>query len=1051
MSRISIEGTPVSFSSAGGDGIPDNAASGHLLLIFEDDNGIETVIRGGPENDPPLLIQPIPPVIGVTLEFGDLAIENGLRIEESTDTRTPDDGPAVTPQSRGNRTIPLMGRSPEAVWNVFQQHAANIQNERFAYSPIPVLPSQGNSNAVVAELLYLAGIDVDPVLPNPIFGNAFSYVGKNDRLSFNYLINGTGENDIIRGRGGDQTFVGGGGDDRLEGGAGNDILRGSEGNDFLVGGTGINALIGGEGFDTAFYLFSYSRRNDFQYKISPGMDGEEFRVTSLYNGIVADDALTGIESLRFTDGVQVDPSEEVRRAEQSKILNGSQVIGFLGLEVPVSMADEDADYTVTLSSTTPDTEYNFALIIDISGSMGGQPIQDAKAAYISLIDSLIEQGVADRSRFVVIQFDGSATSSGPISAEEAKANINSIPTNLGGGTNFAPPINQAIQFFSGLPSGATNVAYFLSDGQGGGASGALQQYADVRAYGIGNASISDLNTIDSNEAVFLNSASDLAQEFASSGFDSKDDISAIEILVEDQIIETLSPDQFTNSPLGLTFKGAIGNLNISIDARNKISARAIFKDGRTPVKVDTNIDSGAISLNKPPKVGSDGDDTLVLDFVTKDIDAKAGNDRVIGNSSNNRISGGDGDDNLRGESGDDILDPGTGSNRIDGGTGIDIASYNIVRSNSGTISKTGDIVTVGDTEQDTLLNIEYIEFRDLWVDTSNLATSETIEIDGFTLATRKDNNLTGSSNVDKLDARGGNDTVNGSGGNDILRGGTGNDLVIGGTDNDTLYGDAGDDELYGDTQNLPSPTVLDNNYQTWLRQTGTLLGETSSDIYDFEAGDYNGDNILDLMAIRKNSTGTNSTEVHILDGATNYQTWHIRTGTRLEETSSDIYDFEAGDYNGDNILDLMAIRKNNTGTNSTEVHILDGATNYQTWHIRTGTRLEETSSDIYDFEAGDYNGDNILDLMAIRKNNTGTNSVEVHILDGATNYQTWHIRTGTILRETSSDIYDFEAGDYNGDNILDLMAIKKKAQSAFQGVRQARCSIDYPARLSLFF
>ena len=51
MSKISIEGNPVLFSSPDSEtGLPDDAISGHLLLIFEDDLGEERVISGFPES-----------------------------------------------------------------------------------------------------------------------------------------------------------------------------------------------------------------------------------------------------------------------------------------------------------------------------------------------------------------------------------------------------------------------------------------------------------------------------------------------------------------------------------------------------------------------------------------------------------------------------------------------------------------------------------------------------------------------------------------------------------------------------------------------------------------------------------------------------------------------------------------------------------------------------------------------------------------------------------------------------------------------------------------
>ena len=180
------------------------------------------------------------------------------------------------------------------------------------------------------------------------------------------------------------------------------------------------------------------------------------------------------------------------------------------------MFDSDADYTVNLSTSGQGIQYNFAYIIDRSGSMSGSPLQEAKNAYVSLTNSLIDNGIADVSQFAVIPFNSSASLIGPLSPTDTISIIQGL--SAGGGTNFGPALNQATQFFSGLPEGATNVAYFLSDGQGSGASNSLQAFADVRAYGIGNADINGLNIIDSNNAVLLSDPSQLEAEFATSGF-----------------------------------------------------------------------------------------------------------------------------------------------------------------------------------------------------------------------------------------------------------------------------------------------------------------------------------------------------------------------------------------------------------------------------------------------------------------------------------------------------------------------------------------------------
>jgi hypothetical protein len=70
--------------------------------------------------------------------------------------------------------------------------------------------------------------------------------------------------------------------------------------------------------------------------------------------------------------------------------------------------------------------------------------------------------------------------------------------------------------------------------------------------------------------------------------------------------------------------------------------------------------------------------------------------------------------------------------------------------------------------------------------------------------------------------------------------------------------------------------------------TGTALGETGTNhAWDFALADFNGDGVLDLYSISKSGTGTHSTEVHVLNGATNFGNWLLHTGTGLSETGTD--------------------------------------------------------------------------------------------------------------------------------------------------------------------
>jgi hypothetical protein len=197
-----------------------------------------------------------------------------------------------------------------------------------------------------------------------------------------------------------------------------------------------------------------------------------------------------------------------------------------------------------------------------------------------------------------------------------------------------------------------------------------------------------------------------------------------------------------------------------------------------------------------------------------------------------------------------------------------------------------------------------------------------------------------------------------------------------------------------------------SNYQEFVLRTGTALHETD-DTFAFALAPNR-----DLFVIKKNRTGTNSTEVHVLSAVSNYQEFVLRTGTALHETD-DTFVFALAPN-----CDLFAIKKNRTGTNSTEVHVLSAVSNYQEFVLRTATALHETD-DTFAFVLAPNR-----DLFTIKKSRTGTNSTEVHVLSAASNYQEFVLRTGTALHETD-DTFAFGLVYWNADFAIDLMAIKK--------------------------
>jgi len=221
-----------------------------------------------------------------------------------------------------------------------------------------------------------------------------------------------------------------------------------------------------------------------------------------------------------------------------------------------------------------------------------------------------------------------------------------------------------------------------------------------------------------------------------------------------------------------------------------------------------------------------------------------------------------------------------------------------------------------------------------------------------------------------------------------------------------------------------------NNFNSFLLHTATALQQTGAGgETEFLVGDYNRDGIPDLYVIARLG-GSGTTEVHVLNGANNFQTWLLHTATALHQTGTGgEWEFELGDYNRDGIPDVYVISRMG-GSGTTEVHVLNGANNFQTFLLHTATALPQTGAgNENEFKIGDYNRDGKPDLILISRQG-GSNTTEVHVLGGADNFHTWLLHTGTALGQTGAGFeWDFMVGDYNRDGRLDLYAIARQGGS----------------------
>ena len=207
---------------------------------------------------------------------------------------------------------------------------------------------------------------------------------------------------------------------------------------------------------------------------------------------------------------------------------------------------------------------------------------------------------------------------------------------------------------------------------------------------------------------------------------------------------------------------------------------------------------------------------------------------------------------------------------------------------------------------------------------------------------------------------------------------------------------------------------------TPLREHWAMAEQMNPALMDFFLADWSGDGTLDLVMIKKFYTGT---QVRIFSGADKLQTILFEGETNLGKTDH-TWTFGMGKWGEGEKLDLIAIKKSNTVTKTTEVYILEGDDCFKTVKLYTQTALHETDSK-WDFVVADWNGDGKPDLVAIKKSETNTKCTEVHVLSGASSFQEFILRAETPLFR-SHGLFEFAVADWTRNGKSDLIAFKKR-------------------------
>lgn len=221
----------------------------------------------------------------------------------------------------------------------------------------------------------------------------------------------------------------------------------------------------------------------------------------------------------------------------------------------------------------------------------------------------------------------------------------------------------------------------------------------------------------------------------------------------------------------------------------------------------------------------------------------------------------------------------------------------------------------------------------------------------------------------------------------------------------------------------------ESNFKSFMLHIATPLEKSGSDdAWTYAFADYNGDGRLDLYAIKKVSS---KVEVHILSGVGNFKTFLLRTKTVMASAgSTPAWEFAVGDYNQDGKPDIYGVRKN-AASGSTEVHVLNGATKFQSYLLQTRSALGAVgASHSWEFALADYDRDGKLDLFGLKK--AGASKMELHILKGSAKFGSFALRTTIPFssRPAGDNGADFVVGDYNGDGVPDVYVIKKDDPTA---------------------
>jgi len=172
---------------------------------------------------------------------------------------------------------------------------------------------------------------------------------------------------------------------------------------------------------------------------------------------------------------------------------------------------------------------------------------------------------------------------------------------------------------------------------------------------------------------------------------------------------------------------------------------------------------------------------------------------------------------------------------------------------------------------------------------------------------------------------------------------------------------------------------------TFLRHTKTPITAADGQRFWWVPGGANGD----VIGVKVRDTDSHCVEVHVLDGSENYQRFSLQMPTPISEADANNFFFTGGDG------DVIGVKTDNTDSGKVEVHFLDGSKKYQRFSRQKTTAIDVKESHKFHWVKGAGNGD----VIGIKLFDTDSKNVEVHVLDGDEDYQSFSLQTATSMYE----------------------------------------------------